>query len=321
MMRKTIPAVAILLAVAACDTVDTRSVARSAPPADSSATSSARSSAYPLIPAAAGIERVKDLVHDPARDSIARDPRVAAMVRRGYDIFRSTRAAVPALAGNDLSCGSCHLNGGQKEGAWPLVGVATLFPQYRSRPDRLITLEDRIADCFERSMNGVAPARDSEEMLALSAYLTWLARGLPAGEEPAWRNINDIPQAALLPIDQLRPDSGRVLFEKQCVACHGADGQGVNLGVAQPGPLWGPRSWNDGAGAARIYTLAGFIRHAMPLTAPGSISDTDAQHIAAWINSHDRPAFRNKRGDFPRGNVPVDAVYYPQRYSTNPLRR
>ena len=298
---------------AACDSAD----GRTASPVDSA---SVHATAFPLIPGTAGIERVNDLVQNPVSDSIAGDARVAAMIRRGYDIFRNTSTAAPGLSGNGLTCGSCHLNGGQKEGAWPLTGVATLFPQYRSRSDRLITLEDRIANCFERSMNGSAPARDSEEMLAVSAYLTWLARGLPAGVEPAWRNINDLPESALLPIDQLRPDSGRVLYEKQCVACHGADGQGVNLGVAHPGPLWGPLSWNDGAGAARIYTLAGFLRHAMPLTAPGSLGDADAQHVAAFINSHDRPAFADKLTDFPRGNVPVDAVYYPQRYSTNPLR-
>ena len=293
---------ALILLLAACDTTD---APRPAPQ---------------LIPRSAGLDRVRELVHDPMRDTIAGDARVAAMIRRGYEIFSNTPASAPALSGNGMSCTSCHLNGGQKEAAWPLAGVATLFPQYRARSDRLITLEDRIADCFERSMNGTAPVPGSAEMLAMSAYLTWLSRGLPAGEEPAWRNINDLPATALLPIAALRPDSGRVLFERHCIACHGADGQGVNLGVAMPAPLWGPRSWNDGAGAARVYTLAGFIRHAMPLTSPGSLSDTDAQHIASYINAQERPSFSRKRADFPRGNVPVDAVYYPQIYPANPLR-
>ncbi|HEX6694768.1 MAG TPA: hypothetical protein VF035_08745, partial [Longimicrobiales bacterium] len=121
MMMRTTFLVLAILAVAACDTVDTRRDAPSASAADSNATASTRSAAYPLIPAAAGIERVNDLVHDPVRDSVTGDARVAAMVRRGYDIFRNTPTAAPALTGNGLSCGSCHLNGGQKEGAWPLV--------------------------------------------------------------------------------------------------------------------------------------------------------------------------------------------------------
>jgi len=98
--------------------------------------------------------------------------------------------------------------------------------------------------------------------------------------------------------------------------CHGADGQGVS-----GPPLWGPGSFNDGAGTGRVYTLAGFIRYAMPLSAPGSLSDEEAQQIAAFINSHDRPAYPNKDQDYVGGQVPTDAVYYPQRYPQNPLKR
>ncbi len=63
-----------------------------------------------------------------------------------------------------------------------------------------------------------------------------------------------------------RPDSdrqarseaaARAIFNERCTSCHGADGQGVQVGDKKAGPLWGPDSWNDGAGAARIYTLAG----------------------------------------------------------------
>ena len=58
----------------------------------------------------------------------------------------------------------------------------------------------------------------------------------------------------------------------------------------------------------------------MPLTAPGSLSDEDAQHISAFINSHERPSYAGKARDYPGGDVPVDAVYYP-RYPSNPLMR
>jgi thiosulfate dehydrogenase len=77
----------------------------------------------------------------------------------------------------------------------------------------------------------------------------------------------------------------------RCATCHGSDGQGVQIGDKIAGPLWGPRSWNDGAGAARVYTLAGMIRYSMPYLDPGNISDGDAQHVAAFINSKPRPAF------------------------------
>jgi thiosulfate dehydrogenase len=84
----------------------------------------------------------------------------------------------------------------------------------------------------------------------------------------------------------------------------------VRIGDLRPGPLWGPRSWNDGAGAARTHTLASYLRHAMPYTAPGSLSDEEAQLIAAYIESQPRPAFDAKDRDFLVEPMPPDAVYY-----------
>lgn len=64
---------------------------------------------------------------------------------------------------------------------------------------------------------------------------------------------------------------------------------------------------------SRIYTLAGYLRFAMPLTAPGTLSDDEAQQIAAYIDSQERPVYPGKAKDYPTGIVPVDAVYYPRR--------
>jgi thiosulfate dehydrogenase len=273
----------------------------------------------PLVPQSATLEQVAALVKDPARDPLPSDAHEAEQVRLGYAVVRDTRQHAGRFVGNDLACANCHLNAGQRDRGLPYVGVAATFPQYRARDGRLISLQDRIADCFERSMNGTAPPFDSPEMMAVSAYITWLSRGLPVGESPEWRGKNSIARENLIPIERLDVPRGEVLYQQQCAVCHGADGQGVDLGVARPGPLWGPRSWNDGAGAARVYTLAGYVRYAMPLTAPGSLTDEQAQLIAAYVNSHDRPAFARKAQDFPNGDVPVDAVYYP-RYPENPLR-
>jgi thiosulfate dehydrogenase len=167
-------------------------------------------------------------------------------------------------------------------------------------------------------MNGEAPPYDSQELLAVAAYITWLSKGQPMGESPVWRGQNVIAQENLVPIERLDPVRGRESYGQYCTTCHGADGQGVDLQTVRPGPLWGPRSWNDGAGAARVYTLAGYIRYAMPLNQPGVLSDEEAQHIAAYINAQERPAYAGKAQDFPAG-APVDADYYP-RYPVNPLR-
>jgi cytochrome c len=70
---------------------------------------------------------------------------------------------------------------------------------------------------------------------------------------------------------------------------------------------------------ARVYTLAGYIRYAMPLTQPGILSDAEAQHVAAYITAMERPVYPGKAQDYP-GGPPVDAVYYPQ-YPENPMRQ
>lgn len=295
--------------------------------------------ALPLIPAGATLERVRDLVKDPNRDPLPKDEKLAEQVKLGYRIFMNTPKYAPRYSGNDLSCTNCHLNGGQKERALPLVGVASLFPEYNKRAGRLISLEERVVGCFLRSMNGAnaeaardagrhenaaaetAPSPRSPEVLALSAYIAWLSEDQPMGQKPSWRGLNSIAKEKRIPIDRLDPKMGKQLYEQKCAACHGADGQGVPLGPElKPAPLWGARSWNDGAGAARTYTLAGYIRYAMPLTAPGSLSDEEAQQIAAYITARERPVFPEKDQDYLVEQMPKDAVYYPKLYKENPLR-
>ena len=110
-----------------------------------------------LIPATATLERVGELLYDPMADSIHPDPRMASMIRLGFQISQDPQTYASEFVGNDLTCGNCHLNAGQRDRALPLLGVAATFPQYRRRDDRLVSLEDRIGGCFKRSMNGTAP--------------------------------------------------------------------------------------------------------------------------------------------------------------------
>jgi thiosulfate dehydrogenase len=119
-----------------------------------------------------------------------------------------------------------------------------------------------------------------------------------------------IPAANLIAVDKLDPSKGRALFVEWCASCHGPEGQGVAIGDKKPGPLWGSDSWNDGAGAARVYTLAGIIRYSMPYLNPGSLTDEEAQQLAAFIDSQPRPAYPFKDADYRTEKLPVDAVYY-----------
>lgn len=274
------------------------------------------STGSPLLPASATMVTAWEFPRNPLTDSTLGASPVANQIRWGFKLFTDTHNEAPQFSSSKLSCNNCHLNGGQKEKAMPLVGVATIYPEYNKRAGRLFSLEDRIVGCFERSQNGAGERVEksispvANEVLALSAYLAWLSHGYPMGVNLPWRGHNVIEPDKLLPVSKLDAKRGELLFMEKCSSCHGGDGQGVAIGDKKAGPLWGPDSWNDGAGAARVYTLAGMIRYAMPYLDPGSLTDEEAQHIAAFICSKSRPEFPLKNNDYRTEKLPSDAVYY-----------
>ena len=294
-----------------------------------------------LIPAGTTMATAWDIPRDPLNDSTLGSSPRSERIREGYRIFMQTPGEAPKFARNRLSCGNCHLNGGQRERALPLVGVAGVFPEYNKREGRTFSLEDRIVGCFMRSENATGssgsagfagtaspspsgrdtalyPGPGTEEVTALAEYIQWLSEGIPEGEQLTRRGHNQIQRDSLIPVANLNPERGKTLFRENCRTCHGDDGQGVQIGDKKAGPLWGPDSWNDGAGAARIYTLAGIIRYAMPYLNPGSLTDEESQQIAAFINSMPRPGFPLKQYDYRNERIPPDAVYYRGHAEENP---
>jgi thiosulfate dehydrogenase len=182
--------------------------------------------------------------------------------------------------------------------------VYARFPQYRPRNAIINLIEDRINDCFERSLNGTALPRDGREMRDLVAYFAFISRGIaPPG---------DIPGLGVRTMTPLQPDTtrGREVFGQICARCHGPDGQGTALAT----PLWGPRSFNIGAGMARLYTAAGFIRENMPNDRAVILTDQQAFDVAGYLVSRPRPDFARKDDDWPNGDTPPD-VAYPTRAS------
>ncbi len=227
-------------------------------------------------------------------------------IRRGEVLVRHTARELPQHVGAAMNCTSCHLQAGTVAKAGPWVGIAGVFPEYRSRNDQVITLADRVNDCFQRSMNGSPLPVDSADMTAILAYMTWLSQGVPVGLSVEGRGFPHLDAPA--PPD---PAHGQALYAEKCVACHGAEGQGVTGPDGEPvfPPLWGDRSFNISAGMARQNTAAAFIRWNMPLGQGGSLSDQDAQDLAAFFTVQPRPDFARKGEDWSHGGKPADARY------------
>ncbi len=285
--------------------------------------SPAETTAGPLISSQTTMVTAWQLPKNPLTDpSLDDESRLSKEIRSGFRIFTNTPTEAARFTPGRMACSNCHLNAGQREKSLPLVGVVGMFPEYNRRSGRLFTLGDRIVDCFLRSQNATGngetnrdllPSLTAKEVLAVSAYLTWLSKGFAVGSNPPWRGQNTIAAANLVPMEKLDPARGEAIFTDRCTTCHGVDGQGIAIGDKKPGPLWGDNSWNDGAGAARVYTLAGIIRYSMPYLNPGSLTDEEAQHLAAFINSKPRPSYPFKEDDYRTEKLPVDAVYYDRR--------
>ena len=201
-----------------------------------------------------------------------------------------------------------------------------MFPEYNRRSGRLYHPERSHRGLFspqperDRRVTGGEPSRPhatlpsptSKEVLAVAAYLTWLRKGYQVGRIRLARAEHH-SRRRLIPVRSWIRRKAKRSFSIGARPATARDGQGVSVGDKRPGPLWGPDSWNDGAGAARVYTLAGIIRHSMPYLNPGSLTDEEAQQFAAFINSKPRPAYPFKAGDYRTDKIPVDGVYYTER--------
>jgi thiosulfate dehydrogenase len=251
------------------------------------------------------IEKIIQPFHVPEISSVPKD-QFGASVLRGKDYLEHTFEKLPQFVGAKINCTSCHLNSGTTQFAGPWVGVVARFPQYRSRSGKMDTLEDRVNDCFERSLNGSRLPENSQEMTDIISYMTWLSTGYAKGNDVEGSGMPKIVMSRL-------PDlkAGKVVYESKCNSCHQSNGQGlyaITGQVAFPA-LWGPKSFNLGAGMARLHTAAGFVKKNMPLGQGGTLTDDEAWDVAAYFSQQIRPDFKNKLKDWPKGDRPKDARY------------
>ena len=213
-----------------------------------------------------------------------------------------------------LNCGSCHLATGTEPGTLTLLQTDEHYPRFSGRAGNMTDIEDRINECMQRSMNGKPLPMDSPEMIAMAAYLRSLGSQYEASgaslkkadEPPPFKTPNRAADVAM----------GQVVYSTRCSICHGADGLGL-LATEDKGkgylfpPLWGPDSFNDGAGMHRVLTAARFIKTRMPLGEP-TLTDDEAFDVAAFINTKPRPELTNLERDYPDKTAkPIDNPYGP----------
>lgn len=213
---------------------------------------------------------------------------VGDSIRLGHDIITDTQTKVPQYVTARMTCAACHVNAGTQARGGTFAGVYARFPQWNKRAKRVITLQDRLAECFLYSMNGHPPAYDSKEMIAMVSYISYLSRNVKVlSEQPKGdRFIEPLPQRS--------PDvkAGATLYAQNCAQCHGANGAGSGMAIP---PLWGPQSFNNGAGMAHIDRMTGFVHYNMPQNKPGSLSLDQSYDISAYVLTHARPKFDKTR--------------------------
>lgn len=216
---------------------------------------------------------------------------------------------------NGMNCQNCHLNAGRKPFGNNFGAVASTYPKLRARSGTVESIEKRVNDCLERSLNGQALSSNSKEMKAIVAYLKWLGKNVPKNEKPVGSGISALPF-----LDRpANPSNGQIAYFKHCQRCHGKNGEGLknlsNKSFTYP-PLWGEGSYNEGAGLFRLSRFAGYVKDNMPFDGGTNhyqprLTDEEAWDLAAFVNSQERPKM-DLSGDWPDiSSKPFDYPFGP----------
>ena len=106
------------------------------------------------------------------------------------------------------ACGGCHGDVAR------MRGVAASYPRLHAATGRLFNLEDQVRHCTSERQRAPVPAFESDELLALTAWITQASDGLP---------LRSSPDPALLP----HRLAGAELYQRRqgqlnlaCTQCH-----------------------------------------------------------------------------------------------------
>jgi mono/diheme cytochrome c family protein len=113
-----------------------------------------------------------------------------------------------------------------------------------------------------------------------------LGRVATPDEIASW-DVSISPDGAGLPPGRGTPKQGETVFSEKCVACHGEKGAGKpnDQLVGGRGSLSGEQAPVKTVGSFWPYatTLFDYVRRAMPLNAPKSLSNDEVYAVSAYI--------------------------------------
>lgn len=214
---------------------------------------------------------------------------------------------------NGMNCSNCHLDAGTKPWGNNFGAVASNYPLYRERSGSIETIEKRINDCMQRSLNGQALDSNSYELKSMVAYIKWVGKNIPKNTTPKGVGIQKIPLLSRA----ASPSKGEIVYLNYCQKCHGINGEGElnqdQIGYKYP-PVWGKNSYNVSAGLYRLSRFAGFVKNNMPNPSNyhnPTLSNEEAWDVAAFVNSQSRP-IKKWNSDWPHlEKKPADHPFGP----------
>ncbi|MFM1862861.1 MAG: sulfur oxidation protein SoxA [Pseudomonadota bacterium] len=192
-----------------------------------------------------------------------------------FAIDRGRRLWSEPAGASGAACADCH--GAEGEG---LVGAAARLPAVDPQTGALMNLEGHINDCRGSRMNAEPYAYESEDLLALTAYVSHLSRGVPVAVAV------DGPAAPFF-------EQGRALFferrgqlDLSCTQCHDARagqmlrGDRISQGHVNGFPIYRLK-WFAMGSRHRMFEWCNTSLRAEPF-APGSPEYLALELYVAW---------------------------------------
>lgn len=138
-------------------------------------------------------------------------------------------------------------------------------------------------------MNGKAVPVNGRIMKDILNYLQWISKEVEHIKDIPWLGLPDLKT-------KHKPDAraGEKIYDQYCAACHKQNGEGGGVLGKEEGktipPLWGPKSFNDGAGMSTMGMLAPFVYLNMPYQ-QAVLTEEQALDVAAFVLMQRRPTF------------------------------